>query len=191
METQSTYNEKSQKHSRKSIRLYNYDYAQPGLYFVTICCHNKKCLFGKIVNGKVLLNNIGEIANQCWLNIPKHFQHVILHQHIIMPNHVHGIIELQNVVCVGANKYSPGEYTHKKRAKNFSPLQSPSKTVGSVVRGFKIGVTKWVRTHTNIHHVWQRNYYEHIIRNNASHEDIVQYIADNPNQWEKDPLYIS
>lgn len=93
-----SYNPK--KHHRRSIRLKGYDYSQAGLYFITICCKNKACLFGSITLGgenltpTMILNNAGKIAEECWLDIPKHFPNVILHEHMIMPNHKHGIIEL-------------------------------------------------------------------------------------------------
>lgn len=149
-------------HHRRSIRLKGYDYSQAGLYFITICVQNRACLFGEIINGEMILNDAGKIANQCWLEIPNHFPDTILHEHIIMPNHIHGIIE-----SVGANNYSPDnadtspenadtspEITaNNNGAKNFSPLSSPSKNIGSVVRGFKIGVTKWMRQNTYIYNV--------------------------------------
>ncbi len=163
-------------HNRRSIRFKGYDYTQAGLYFITICCQNRACLFGEIENGKMMLNDAGAIANDCWLNIPTHFPNAILHEYVIMPNHVHGIIEL-----VGANNYSPDTNHH-------SPLRSPSKTVGSVVRGFKIGVTKWMRQNTDTYHIWQRNYWEHIIRDDISYENISQYIINNPTKWNNDKL---
>mgnify|MGYP001949967121 CR=1 FL=1 len=185
-----------QMHNRRSIRFKGYDYTQAGLYFITICCQNRACLFGEIENGKMMLNDAGAIANDCWLNIPNHFPNAILHEYVIMPNHVHGIIEL-----VGANHHSPETELHlpknKKnnnsvigdnRAKNVSPLRSPSKTVGSVVRGFKIGVTKWMRQNTDTFYIWQRNYWEHIIRDDKSHENISQYIINNPTKWNNDKL---
>ena len=191
-----------QMHNRRSIRFKGYDYTQAGLYFITICCQNRACLFGEIENGKMMLNDAGAIANDCWLNIPNHFPNAILHEYVIMPNHVHGIIEL-----VGANQYSPKTNHHSpnipvigdnraknvsvigdNRAKNVSPLRSPSKTVGSVVRGFKIGVTKWMRQNTDIFHIWQRNYWEHIIRDDISYENISQYIINNPTKWNNDKL---
>ena len=201
-------------HNRRSIRFKGYDYTQAGLYFITICCQNRACLFGEIENGKMMLNDAGAIANDCWLNIPNHFPNAILHEYVIMPNHVHGIIEL-----VGANNHSPVSKLHSpktelhspknkknnnsvigdnraknvsvigdNRAKNVSPLRSPSKTVGSVVRGFKIGVTKWMRQNTDIFHIWQRNYWEHIIRDDISYENISQYIINNPTKWNNDKL---
>ena len=79
-------------HHRKSIRLKGHDYSQKGLYFITICCHEKKHLFGKIINEKMILNDAGIYAKKCWLEIPSHFTNVILHEYVIMPNHIHGII---------------------------------------------------------------------------------------------------
>jgi hypothetical protein len=87
-----TYN--PQKHHRRSIRLKGYDYSQAGLYFITICCQDRACLFGEITNGKMALNDVGIIAANYWLEIPGHFPHAELHEYIIMPNHVHGIIEI-------------------------------------------------------------------------------------------------
>lgn len=195
----------SDLHKRLSIRLAGYDYSQAGLYFVTICTKDRQCLFGAIENGQMILNETGKIANDCWLAIPEHFPHAVLHEYIIMPNHVHGIVELtgDEKNTVGANNHSPlmgsgrAEYNpslNETGAKDFSPLhavefKSPSKTIGSIVRGFKIGVTKWGRQHTNVYAIWQRNYYEHIIRTPASHEKIVDYIIHNPANWKDDSLY--
>ncbi len=141
---------------RRSIRLKGYDYSQAGLYFITICCHNKACLFGKIVGAKnnespkMVLNDAGKIANQCWVEISKHFPNSVLHEHIVMPNHVHGIIELISEP-VGAENFPPNKNMANDfhRANDYLPLRSPSKTIGSIVRGFKIGVTKWFRNNTN------------------------------------------
>jgi REP element-mobilizing transposase RayT len=155
-------------HHRRSIRLQGYDYSQAGLYFVTICCWNKICRFGKIKNGEMILNDWGMIAQQCWLEIPRHFPHAILHEYIVMPNHIHGIIELWGTVG----------------AKNLSPLHGTSRTIGSIIRGFKIGVTKQLGFS-----IWQRNYYEHIIRNEQSYRNISDYIILNPERWQDDKFY--
>jgi REP element-mobilizing transposase RayT len=168
---------KPKKHHRRSIRLHGYDYASGGAYFVTICTHSHKCVFGEIINGQMALNNAGQIAEHCWTKIPFHFPHIGLDVFVVMPNHVHGILFIDD--------YSVG-------AKNFSPLQSgqrprgTSKTIGSVIRGFKIGVTKWMRRHTYIHNVWQRNYFEHIIRNEIEWDHLREYIINNPMKWECD-----
>jgi putative transposase len=212
-----------QIHHRRSIRLKGYDYSQAGLYFITICCKDRAHLFGKVVNGEMVLNDAGEIAQKCWLEIPNHFPNVVLHEYVIMPNHVHGIVEF-----VGANNDSPNDNpnpanndspndnpnpanndspndnpnrlendspnnnlirANSNRANSDSPLRSPSKTIGSVVRGFKIGVTKWLRENTDVYDVWQRNYYEHIIRNEKSHQIISDYIINNPAKWNDDKFY--
>ena len=133
----------------------------------------------EIVEGEMILNPAGRMAEKCWLDIPKHFPHAVLHDYIIMPNHVHGIIELTDV---GAKNFSP-----QPRQSQF---HSPSKTIGSIVRGFKIGVTKWMRQNTDTFSVWQRNYYEHIIRNAESYGNIAEYIITNPARWQDDNLYI-
>ncbi|MBW1892260.1 MAG: hypothetical protein JRI91_00995 [Deltaproteobacteria bacterium] len=164
-----------EKHHRRSIRLGGYDYSQAGFYFVTICTQNQKCLFGHIADKEMVLNDAGRTAEKCWNNIPKHFPRVKLDKRIIMPNHIHGILSIMDT-GVGA--------------KNLSPLQSrpygTSKTIGSVVRGFKIGVTKWFRSRNPGTHVWQRNYYEHIVHNEIELNQIRKYILNNPIQWELD-----
>jgi REP element-mobilizing transposase RayT len=184
-------------HHRRSIRLKGYDYSQAGLYFITICCAARQCLFGNIADKTLQLNQGGVIAQECWVEIPHHFPNVVLHEYIVMPNHVHGIIEIVfDANTVGAKNFSPPPptdtdiHTSGITAKNFSPqFTSPSKTIGSIVRGYKIGVTKWFRQNTDIHEVWQRNYYEHIIRNEEAYRRIAEYIKHNPAQWQEDQLY--
>lgn len=173
------------KHHRRSIRLKCYDYSQPGAYFVTIVTHQRQCIFGRIVDGKMRLNEWGEIAKQCWNEIPQHYPNVTLDEYVIMPNHIHGIIILNenntNDLIVGVQNFEPprNEYQH------IIP-----KSIGSIVRGFKIGVTKWFRQHTDIYTVWQRNYYEHIIRNETELQNIRQYILNNPMNWKNDENYL-
>jgi len=177
-------------HHRRSIRLNGYDYSRAGAYFVTVCTQNRECLFGEIVNGEMVLNDAGRMAKQCWHDIPSHFSHVKLDEFVVMPNHVHGIL------CVADAPVG---------AKNFSPLQSgqrprgTTKTIGSIIRGFKIGVTKWMRQNTEFYNIWQRNYYEHIIRlsacghaqagNENELNRIREYIINNPMKWEFDREY--
>jgi REP element-mobilizing transposase RayT len=223
-------------HHRRSIRLKGYDYSQAGLYFITICCQDRACLFGEIVgaenfppnknmvndvNGanhyspnnespKMILNDAGKITNECWMEIPKHFPNAVLHEHIVMPNHVHGIIELISEP-VGAENFPPNkngmndfppnknrvnDYSPNKNgmndvngAENFPPLRVTSKTIGSIVRGFKIGVTKWFRNNADYKTIWQRNYHEHIIRNEKSYKTISEYIINNPAKWQYDKFY--
>ena len=216
-------------HHRRSIRLKGYDYSQEGMYFITICVQDRECLFGEIVVGAnddsslnyrandnspqlqiMILNDAGKIAEQCWLSIPEHFPNTILHEYVVMPNHIHGIIEITGIVGanhhspvndidvtdVGANNHSPVNELDKMdivRAKNFSPLpfaqqpqpfRSPSRTIGSIIRGFKIGVTKWFDQS-----IWQRDYYEHIIRSTEEYERIAHYIINNPLKWREDKFF--
>ena len=200
-------------HHRKSIRLQGYDYSKSGLYFITICVQNRKCLFGNILRGnydEMVLNDAGKIAVKCWLEIPKHFPNAVLHEHIIMPNHVHGIIELvknddagiqndvvivgvqndvviagvqNDVVIVGVQNFEPLQ----KRVNKFQKIIPYS--IGSIVRGYKIGVTKWFRSNTDIEFVWQRNYYENIIRTENSYQRICEYIINNPKNWHEDDFF--
>jgi len=168
----------SEDHRRKSIRYPKYDYARDGAYFMTVCARDMKCLFGDIKNGKMEPNEAGEVARLCWREIPKHYPFVVLDEFVVMPNHVHGIIGIQK----------------KMRANNHSPLQmqnqiqkqkaGTSKTVGAIVRGYKIGVTKLLGKS-----IWQRNYWEHIIRDDEDLNRIREYIINNPLNWELDELY--
>lgn len=122
------------------------------------------------------------MARQCWRAIPDHFPLVELDEFVIMPNHVHGILWIAGV---GANNHSP---LHSPLPPSRSPQhpRGTSKTIGSVVRGFKIGVTKWMRENHFDGSVWQRNYYEHVIRDDESLNLIRQYILDNPARWMND-----
>jgi REP element-mobilizing transposase RayT len=168
-------------HHRQSIRLRGYDYSQRGAYFLTLCTHNRECIFGKITNGVMHLNPKGAIVHQCWQDIPTHFPHVQLDEFVIMPNHLHGIIWI-----VGA---PPMAAKHLRASKLQPRPHGTSKTIGSIVRGFKIGVTKWMRQNTTIYQTWQRNYWEHIIRQEYELQQIREYIHNNPCTWQQDKLY--
>jgi len=170
----------SKIHHRRSIRLQNYDYSHPGAYFVTICAQDRICLFGDVADGEMRLNDAGHVAQECWNAIPIHFPHVDLDMFVVMPNHVHGILVISDY---------PASMRTEKSADNFLSVRGTSKTVGSVVRGFKIGVTAWMRGNTAIHAVWQRNYWEHIVRDEMELNRIREYIATNPRRWETDRLH--
>lgn len=192
-------------HKRRSIRLKNYDYSQEGLYFITICCQNKEHLFGKIENNVMILNPIGEIVKQCWEETPKIRTNVVLHQFVIMPNHFHAIIEIShcrgvlntpynnetncnNILDMPNNNFSINDKNNLneiQKGEDNSPLRSPSQTLGSIVRGFKSAVSKNAGFS-----VWQRNYHEHIIRNEQSYFKIAEYIENNILKWEEDCFYL-
>ncbi|NJC89138.1 MAG: transposase [Desulfuromonas sp.] len=174
-------------HRRRSLRLSNYDYTATGAYFVTICAWQRECLFGEIVNEGMRLNDIGVIVQQSWINLPDHFPHVALDEFVVMPNHVHGIIVLKDncisVASVGAQHAAP---LHVKSTPHVMPG-----SLGAVIRSFKSAVTKHINIHRNTptHPVWQRNYYEHVIRNDNDLAMIREYIAANPAKWSDDENY--
>ena len=118
-----------QKHHRQSIRLQGYDYSQEGLYFITICCQDRAHLFGEIVDGEMILNSYGEIAQKEWLNTSKIRDNVVLHEFVVMPNHFHSIIEI----------------TFQKGNNEIGKFQSPSHTIGAIIRGFKIATIKKIK----------------------------------------------
>ena len=183
-------------HHRRSIRLQGYDYSRAGMYFITLCCDNRRCLFGRVENGQMLLNEAGRVADACWLEIPTHFPNAVLHAHVIMPNHVHGIVELSSrpngaVGPVGAENFLP---LRAQPQRNEFQKMIP-KSIGSIVKGYKIGVTKWFRNRDSDSvndssvKVWQRSYYEHIIRDERAYQAISTYIRNNPLKWGRDKFH--
>ncbi len=166
-------------HRRRSIRLPGYDYSSAGAYFVTVCTKNNKCLFGDIVDGVMGLNQAGKIIHTVWHELPMHYAAIDLDVFVIMPNHVHGIIVLTGTSVVGAGLALPGS----------EGAASSAPTLGNVMRTFKslsaIRVNRvLMRTGQPL---WQRNYYEHIIRNEARLYRIREYIVGNPQNWIMDP----
>ncbi|RLZ09715.1 transposase [Faecalibacter macacae] len=209
------------KHHRKSIRLVGYDYSQAGLYFVTLVCQDRAHLFGDIKDGIMYLNEFGQIAVDEWLHTQEVRDNVVLHEYVVMPNHIHGIIEIQ----------------YPKESSNIvSAFKSPSQTIGAIVRGYKIATIKRIKkivkrteeskgvdskgedskgedskgvdskgelqfapTATTVptattreiiksldYKIWQRNYYEHIIRDEKAYINISNYIIENPKRWIND-----
>jgi putative transposase len=174
------------KHHRRSTRLNGWDYTSPGAYFVTLCVHERVQLFGKIVDGKMRLNELGQYVQEYWCEIPAHFAHAQLDEYVIMPNHLHGIIHLRDAsaMFVGANNHSPLQ--KQQTSQQTFPKCGTSRTIGSIIRGFKIGVTKCVRDKTSGAVVWQRNYYDHISRDEKELFRFRQYIRRNPANWDSD-----
>lgn len=172
---------------RQHLHLTEYDYAQQGAHFVAVCTKGKACLFGNVVGDEMVLNDAGRMVEQCWNAIPEHFPQVGLDYYVVMPNHVHGILFIGDAPgIVGAKNFSPVRLS--KTSNNIQdqrPLGT-SKTIGSIVRGFKTGITKWMRQHTSMHNVWQRNYFERVIRNERELNGIREYIEKNPLRWALD-----
>ncbi len=176
---------------RRSIRLKGYDYAQAGAYFVTICAHGRECLFGDVPGGEARLNECGELIEACWNDIPSHFLRVQLDAFVIMPNHVHGILhtlEPHSAATVGARHAVPlpGNAPHRQAERFSRPVVG---SIPTIVRSVKSATTRRIneRRGTPGVPIWQRNYYEHIIRDEASLNRIRQYIVDNPARWASDP----
>jgi len=165
-------------HTRRSIRLQNYDYSQPGAYFVTICAHERADLFGEIAHGEMQLNALGRVAAECWDAIPAHFPDVELDAYCMMPNHFHGIVVITDPV--GA--------THASPLPNDRSAGPPRRSLGAIVGSFKSVATKRIRElqHAPALVVWQRNYYEHVIRSDSELNKFRNYIADNPLRWGDD-----
>ncbi|HLO16706.1 MAG TPA: transposase [Anaerolineales bacterium] len=171
-----------QKHHRHSIRLTNYDYAQPGGYFITIVTYQRALLFGKIVNTEMQLNDFGKIADECWRAIPNHFLNVELGAYVIMPNHVHGIIVIHENRMTMNSSSSVGA----RHASPLPPRGVKPQSIGVIVGSFKSAVTKRIGHEFNITDIWQRNYYEHVIRNEKDLQNKTDYIEANLMLWDQD-----
>ncbi len=173
------------KHHRRSIRLKGYDYAQAGAYFVTIVAHQRECLFGEVVDGEMVLNEYGRIVEKWWNQIPVHFPNVEICAFVIMPNHVHGIIVITDNGR-GAVSAPDGE---SRIAKQGRETLLRRRTLGQIVAYFKYQSTKEMNALDGtgaITKFWQRNFYEHIIRNNDDLNRIHRYIESNPAMWTDD-----
>jgi REP element-mobilizing transposase RayT len=173
---------------RRSIRLCDYDYAQEGAYFVTICVYDHVCLLGDIIDGAMQLNDLGLIVAQTWDSLPARFLSVELDAFVVMPNHVHGIIVLTDSIpeSVGVGLALPAPIPSNKDKKTGTPRSAP--TLGDVVGAFKsisaIGCNRAL-SRTGIP-FWQRNYYEHVIRHEDDLNRIRDYIMSNPAHWAED-----
>ena len=182
----------SEKHHRRSIRVKRYDYSQPGAYFVTLIAKNRKCIFGRVEGNHIRLNEIGELVVNCWLRIPNHFgKKTNLDDFVLMPNHLHGIIFIYE--ALGKGEASPGIVTSpiESISGDASPLQprgTQSRSLGAIIQNFKsISARQVNRLYFEPgNKIWQRNYYERIIRNEGELNAIREYILDNPINWEQD-----
>ena len=172
---------------RKSIRLANYNDTQAGAYFVTICPHKRKPLFGHITGGAMHLSTHGRIVEDCWKAIPRHYPNAELDYFVVMPNHVHGILLLLNS--------SAGTACRAPTTANDNGPASPRRFGGalagalaSVIGSFKSAATRQVRqsSRTRGEPLWQRGYWEHIIRDERELAEVRRYIAENPLRWSFD-----
>lgn len=205
-----------QIHHRHSIRLRGYDYSREGLYFITICVQDRACLFGKIENGEMNLNDAGKMVETEWLKLPNRFTNIELHEYMVMPNHFHAILEIvgttvgatlvvalnnnpvaQNDTCVTDNGRPQTFAIDNGRPQGHAPTDTAkNKTVGDMMDAFKsITTVEYIRGVKTFGwqrfsgKIWQRNYYEHIIRDEQSYQRISEYIINNPAKWADDKLY--
>ena len=159
-------------HHRKSIRLKGYDYSSEGLYFITICTQNKEYLFGEIVNGEMILNGAGLMVEKIYKELSIYFKNINFEEYVIMPNHFHCMIEIIN----------------NQEGGKTPPLPE-------IIGYFKFQTTKKYNETLEIKNerflpLWQRNYYENIIRNEKRHLQVIEYIENNPLKWKEDKYYL-
>ena len=184
----------AQGKQRQSIRLKGYDYSQAGGFYVTIVTFRRQFLFGEIVNGEMQVNALGRIVQECWGDIPVHFQNVEVDAFVIMPNHVHEIIFIHEDDPADADARRSTIYRAPTSLHNsaLSVEQFGKPSTGSlstIVRTFKAAVTRRAGRELNSGNIWQRNYYEHILRNQVDYELKAGTILANPSHWEKDEEY--
>jgi REP element-mobilizing transposase RayT len=187
------------RHHRRSTRLQNFDYSDEGPYFVTICVHERRCLFGDVVVGEMRLNAIGRAIEEEWKRLPERFSRVVLDEFVVMPNHLHGLLGIcgpgrgeacLRPVSVADPKRSSGNAEGEDKLRPYGTM---SDSLGRVVQAFKSLTTNvyiagvktggWPRFNK---HLWQPNYYDHIVRNNRALDLIRDYIFTNPERWEAD-----
>jgi REP element-mobilizing transposase RayT len=187
-------------HHRRSIRLPDYDYSQQGLYFVTVCVQDRECLFGNIEEGEMRLNEMGRIVRNEWLKTAELRSNVELHEFVVMPNHFHAILEITEKIdnTIFENDATsqqtpqiirpyarPTDYEKNEYMSNISPKLG---SLAAIMRSFKSSITR------NIHilgynFAWQRNMWEHVIRDTNDHARIAEYIHNNPANWDSDMFY--
>lgn len=178
------------KYRIPSARWAAWDYGSNAAYFITICTANRAHDFGEIAVGAMALTPLGQAAVDCWNEIPAHFPFVVLDEFVVMPNHVHGVLVIDK---------PDDHHDATVETQNFASLQQPpespqnrfgpqSQNLASIVRGYKIGVTKFARE-SNVPFAWQARYHDHVIRNPDEHERIRRYILTNPQKWAEDKFY--
>ena len=169
-----------ERHHRRSIRLREYDYSLPGAYFVTICTQRRECLFGEVIEGEMRLSPYGRAATECWSDLPNHYGYVELDEFVIMPNHVHGIITIP-----GAADFDVGAGL---KPAPTGPVSAKRHGLPEIVRGFKTFSSRRINRFRKSpgQPVWQRNYYEHVVRGDADLDRIRKYVQDNPAKWAED-----
>ncbi len=184
---------------RKRNRLKNYDYSQNGNYFITICTKDRINYFGEIIDGEMILNKYGKIANKYWMEIPLHYKNIFIDEFIIMPNHIHGIIiidrnryEIEGEIGVERNRIGRigekiGEKIGVEQCSTPTVPEDSTPTVSQVIKSFKEACTKYYhKKYNNYEFAWQRSFYDIIVRNEKAFLNIGSYIKNNPIKWQLD-----
>ncbi len=169
---------------RRSIRLKDFDYARYGPFFVTICVEDRKCLFGAVMEGQMHLTHFGHIGESEWRRGAEVRRAAVSDAYVVMPNHFHGIVSILN---------SGTEALGRAGAHSRAPLRRQSRSLGAMIAQFKATTTRRINEDRGTPGtvVWQRNYYEHVIRDERDLERIRDYIAANPARWEEDGYHPS
>jgi len=195
-----------EKHHRRSIRLKGFDYTQGNVFFVTICSYQKECIFGSILNGRMVLNENGKCVEKAWLETLARRPAIELDEFVIMPNHFHGIIRIldqrRGTACRAPNACQASGFEIPSRTMGtarYAPTEPKCEQFGrpvsgslpTIIRSFKSSAGKYVNKVRDSlgTPVWQRNYYEHIIRNDDELQKIREYIRWNPENWQSDEEY--
>ena len=198
--------------NRKPNRMKGYDYSQDNLYFVTSCVQDRICCFGTVADGKMELNEYGKIAEEQWHWLGKQYPYIVLHEFVVMPNHIHGIIEI-NRSLVGINHVGTGRNVGTGRDLSLQQQPIKIKSLSELMGAYKTTSSKKIHLlecmdesypdescrdrsrpvptrhgHTNTFQ-WQRSFHDHIIRDEKSFETISNYILNNPTQWKTDKFY--
>ncbi len=195
------------KYRIQSARLQGYDYTREGLYFITICTHNREHYFGEIIDHKMILSNIGVMADVFWHEIKNHSKNVELHQFVVMPNHIHGILEIVDGVIYGdggdvetmhasslqlqsSNVSQKIDASSQQPSKNrqMQKISPKSGSVSRIIGAYKSAVTKHAHR-LKYEFKWQTRFYDHIIKNNDEYQNIKNYIIKNPENWVDDKFY--
>ena len=173
-------------YKRQSIRKKHFNYSQSAYYFITICTQNREHLFGEVINGNMILNKYGQIIKNYWSEIPHHFKQIKLDEFIVMPNHIHGIIQCELwdsfVGALQCNALKQEINTNHY----FSTITPKKNSLSSIIRSFKSICTREIRKIKGPYIVWQKNFYDIIIHNKTQLKTIKYYIKINPKIWNRD-----
>ena len=191
---------------RKSNRLQGYDYSRNALYFVTSCVHDRVCCLGEIKDGQMFPNEYGKIAEQQWQWVEQQYSYIILHSFVVMPNHIHGIIEIDDRMAVGTGRDLSNEIDERniRTGRDLSVREESIKikSLSELMGAYKTTTSKQIhlleedrlaldrnRSRPVPTFKWQRSFHDHIIRNEGSYLRISNYILNNPSNWKEDKFY--